>query len=83
MGEEFWVMAAGNMFAEVPLLRLSMLTANFTAPKAEDPGNKLQKQILEMEENRFQVYQKVEASFPEPAVTRAFGMLLIRCCMHL
>ena len=76
-------MAAGNMFAEVPLLRLSMLTANFTAPKAEDPGNKLQKQILEMEESRFQVYQKVEASFPEPAVTRAFGMLLIRCCMHL
>ena len=34
-GRSFGFMAAGNMFAEVPLLRLSMLTANFTAPKAE------------------------------------------------
>ena len=33
VGEEFWAMPAGNMFVELPLLRLSMLTANFTAPK--------------------------------------------------
>ena len=99
VGEEFWVMAAGNMFAEVPLLRLAMLTTNFTAPKTKIQdgyarlltrsdwdklkGNTLQKQILGTEKKLLQAYQKVEASFSEAAAARAFGMLLIRCCMHL
>ncbi|CAE7261417.1 unnamed protein product [Symbiodinium sp. CCMP2592] len=99
VGEEFWVMAAGNMFAEVPLLRLAMLATNFTAPKNKIQdgharlltrsdwdklkGNKLQKQILDMDQKLFQAYQKVEASFSDLAAIRAFGMLLIRCCMHV
>ncbi|CAE7458044.1 unnamed protein product [Symbiodinium sp. CCMP2592] len=99
VGEEFWVMAAGNMFAEVPLLRLAMLATNFTAPKNKIQdgyarlltrsdwdklkGNKLQKQILDMDQKLFQAYQKVEARFSDLAAIRAFGMLLIRCCMHV
>ncbi|CAE6969732.1 unnamed protein product [Symbiodinium sp. CCMP2592] len=99
VGEEFWVMAAGNMFAEVPLLRLAMLATNFTAPKNKIQdgyarlltrsdwdklkGNKLQKQILDMDQKLFQAYQKVEASFSDLAAIRAFGMRLIRCCMHV
>ena len=39
VAEEFWAMPAGNMFVELPLLRLSMLTTDqLHSPKEQDPG---------------------------------------------
>ena len=99
LGQEFWAAVAGPLQAQLPMIRLAMLASNYTAPQSKIANglarlivradfdklknSKVKTAADKAENGLFQAWSKVATLLPDLGAARAFGMLCIRCILHL
>ena len=84
-GEEFWSLCSSGSFSmQRPMLRLAMLAANFTAADLNKLKAKKQQALMdEVEQALYLGWVKVSSEMPKLTAVKAFGVLAIRCILHL
>ena len=99
LGQEFWAAASGPLQAQLPMVRLAMLASNYTAPQSKIANglarlivkadfdklksSKIKAAVDKTENGLFQAWSKVVGLLPDLTAAKAFGVLCIRCTLHL